>query len=164
MTPSQPITRFLEQPLTNGAAVREKNINYWTQWDLLRSVWSGQHQLMQQLLSTTKAVYWEQPPWAGLMEWEEHTHPENITHTLFIKPSSSSLWRLLGQSRGWLKDVIFLWSFRTVPQGMKMREVCYSALLSEQDYGKTTFRAGLLTGPLLTTLQPHCSRSLSISN
>lgn len=57
MTPSQPITRFLEEPLINGVAVREKNINYWTQWDLLRSVWSGQHQLMQQLLSTTKAVY-----------------------------------------------------------------------------------------------------------
>lgn len=41
----------------------------------------------------------------------EH-HPHS-----FIKPASSSLWRLLEQSRGSLEDVIFLWSFRTVPLG-----------------------------------------------
>lgn len=76
-----------------------KNINYWTQWDLLRSVWSGQHQLMQQLLSATMAAYGVCHP--GLAWWgEKNMCAGGASPTLcFMEPASSSPQKLLEQSR-----------------------------------------------------------------
>lgn len=88
---------------------------------------------------------------------------EHHPHSL-IKPASSSLWRLLEQSGGAWGMLFFFEVPGQHSWGMRMGEICSTAVLGELDEGGATFRARLLTGPLTSPSSPAASRSLGISS